>query len=168
MLAQLLLALDFPRLEGWVIPVVGVAAAGLALFLGRLLLARGKSPSAPRKDAASLDGGSVDPFVYGSATEHRSSIRRSGNPVEVLVADAEVTTELGRAWVVDRSLGGLCLQVDNPMEAGTVLSVRASAAAQGTPWTQVEVRSCRQDGHRWQLGCRYVRTPSWSVQLLFG
>ena len=35
-------------------------------------------------------------------------------------------------------------------------------------WSQMEVRTCRQEGTAWELGCQFVRTPSWNVLLLFG
>ncbi len=49
-----------------------------------------------------------------------------------------------------------------------MLSVRAANSSRGTPWIQIEVRSCRETGEDWELGCQFVKTPSWNVLLLFG
>lgn len=70
--------------------------------------------------------------------------------------------------VVDRSVGGLCLNVSRLIEVGAVLSVKPSDATPMVPWTEIEVRSCRQEGEGWQIGCRFVRTPPWSVLMHFG
>ena len=37
-----------------------------------------------------------------------------------------------------------------------------------TPWTEVEVRSCRQKKDGYEVGCQFVKTPPWSILLLFG
>jgi hypothetical protein len=33
---------------------------------------------------------------------------------------------------------------------------------------QLEVKNCRLVGSEYELGCQFVRTPPWSVLLLFG
>jgi hypothetical protein len=69
--------------------------------------------------------------------------------------------------VVDRSLEGLCLWSATEVPVGTVLNVRPAHLQQGG-WVQVEVRRCQPDADGWELGCRYLRTPTWSVRMLFG
>jgi hypothetical protein len=73
-----------------------------------------------------------------------------------------------QARVIDRSLGGLCLETTTSHRIGAVFNVRPSTASAVVPWTQVEVRSCRQEGDLWQIGCEFVRTPPYSVLMLFG
>jgi hypothetical protein len=46
--------------------------------------------------------------------------------------------------------------------------VRTTNAPSSVPWVQIEVKSCRMIGKEHELGCRFVRTPPWSVMLLFG
>jgi hypothetical protein len=109
-----------------------------------------------------------DPFDHGSTTERRVALRRQGNPIEVLVSDAEATLEPVRGWVRDRSMGGLCLLVSEEVVPGTILSVKPRKGPPGMSWLQAEVRSCKQDQDGYELGCQFVRQPPWAVMLLFG
>jgi hypothetical protein len=115
------------------------------------------------------EGPPDDPFVHGSKSERRTSLRRRGTEVEVRLRDADGKREVGTAWVVDRSMGGLCLMTPEQIEKGTVLSVRTLNAPETIPWIQIEVRSCRvldRGGH--EIGCQFVRPPTWNILLLFG
>src|SRR5258708_11307632 len=123
MLAQLLLASDLP----WQVvagPAIGVASAGLTLYLGRLLIRpRGQAvAAAPAEPAEKADKPEqkFDPFVHGSANEKRTAHRRRGNPVQILITDAEATGTPDLGWVIDRSVGGLCLSVSAEVKPGTV------------------------------------------------
>jgi hypothetical protein len=160
------IALDIVGSQWLLIPAVGVASAGVALVIGRSLFGRRQiAPRSPKKDSPPAP---PDPFVHGSATERRIALRRSGKAVEVLITDAEVKEEPSRGWVVDRSTGGLCLEVIKEVEPGTVLSVRTVNAPKTVSWVQVEVKSCRAVDGNWEIGCQFVKTPPWSVMLLFG
>jgi hypothetical protein len=162
--------IDFSSWETWLAVGVGLGIALLAVVVGRILLAEPRAP-VPRplrpplvKEAAARP----DPFIQGSAGERRATLRRGGNPVAVLITDAEAKERPRYGWVLDRSMGGLGLSVDEPCAEGTILSVRAANAPPNIAWVQVEVRSCRPEGASWDLGCRFLRTPSWGVLLLFG
>ena len=109
-----------------------------------------------------------DPFVKGSITEKRKSLRREGNPVEVFITDAEEKIEPIRGWVVDRSLGGVRLLVYELVEVGTALRIRPRQAPPGVPWTQVVVKSCEPAKSGYQYGCMFHPPPPWSIMLLFG
>jgi hypothetical protein len=166
--AQSLLAVSLPHWQTLAVVFIGVTSAGLTLLLGFLLAGRRRRSALPEPGE---EVPAPDPFVFGSLTEKRTSPRRRGNPVKVLLTDADATWEPKEVWVLDRSMGGLCLRVETGAApaVGTVLSVRAASAPKGVPWTQVEVKSCRQEGNgSWELGCRFLKTPSWSVLLLFG
>jgi hypothetical protein len=167
MLAQVIFAFDLARWETWVIPVVGLTSAGLALAIGRLMLRRSTELGPP---PAKVDGSAnqADPFVHGSATEHRRALRRRGKTVRVLVSNADAKEEPWEGWVIDRSVGGLCISLNRAIDSETVLSVRAADAPDTIPWVQITVRSCRQEKKYWELGCQFVRTPPWNVMLLFG
>jgi hypothetical protein len=65
-------------------------------------------------------------------------------------------------------MGGLRLSVVEAVPLGTRLSVRAANAPAKESWVEVEVKSCRCQEHRWELGCRFVDEPSYSVLLQFG
>src|SRR5262245_51364805 len=126
-------------LEYWAPLASGVLAALLVLIVGRLIYRRRRlvhfAPPASRGRASP----EADPFIHGSAMERRKALRRGGNPVSVLLTDAERKAKPLDGWVVDRSTGGLCLSVPNAVEPGTIVGVRASDAPQSVPWVQLEV-----------------------------
>src|SRR5438094_1772893 len=142
MLAHLLLGLDLSHWQIWVAPAIGLVSAGLALFVGHVLLGKRRRSFQP---PASATAAQPDPFAYGSATERRASVRRKGKQIKVLISDAEALEQPTEGWVMDRSMGGLCLLVYQAMEVGTILSVRTASAPQTTPWIQVEIKSCRHN-----------------------
>jgi PilZ domain-containing protein len=109
-----------------------------------------------------------DPFVHGSATEQRRSLRRGGNPVPILVRLPDETEPGWRGWVFDRSMGGLGFVVESEFEPGAILRVLPVNAPQSTPWIDILVKSCRPGEEGFELGCQFVKTPPWSVLLLFG
>jgi hypothetical protein len=45
---------------------------------------------------------------------------------------------------------------------------RTTDAPDSNPWVQVELRICTACDKGWEIGCRFVRTPAWSILLLFG
>jgi len=111
----------------------------------------------------------VDMFMQGAGSDRRRALRRGGNPVAVLITDAACKAEAQYGYVLDRSTGGLCLSVKGQIPEGTVLSVRTTNAPATVPWVQLEVRNCRKmNSGEYELGCKFLRTPPWSVLLLFG
>ena len=157
MLAQAA-SLTSPSWQTLAVALVGVTSAALTLLLAFILARRPQQP----RDEEVLSVPSRPP-------ERRTLHRRRGNPVKVLLTDADAQGNPQEAWVVDRSLHGLCLRVEGEqILPGTVLSVRSASAPKAVPWTRVEVKHCRPDGNAWELGCQFLKTPSWSVLLLFG
>jgi hypothetical protein len=160
--------LDPTALGAWAVPVIGLVATGLAFAVGVAVLnrrpgrARGANPDSAPPPAER------DPFVQGSTSERRVAHRRPGNLVAVRVTDAERQTPPVDGWVADRSVGGLCLRLDAPVGVGSLVNVRPRNAAPVIPWTPVQVKSCRQERDGWEVGCQFVRTPPWSVLILFG
>lgn len=71
-------------------------------------------------------------------------------------------------WVVDRSLGGMCLSVDHEVEPGTHLRARPTNVPPSFPWVELRVQSVRPKDKVWELGCEFERTPTWEVLLQFG
>jgi hypothetical protein len=69
---------------------------------------------------------------------------------------------------MDRSVSGLGLWSERKVAAGTQLKVRPENGPDTTPWVEVEVCSCKPYEGGWQLGCAFVKTPPYSVLLLFG
>lgn len=109
-----------------------------------------------------------EPFAFGTTLEQRGTPRRKGNPVGIDITDAQAKGEPFHAVVVNRSAGGLCLETDRPIEVATIVSLRVVNAPVTVPWIQVQIRSCRPEVNNWILGCQFVKSPPWSIMLLFG
>jgi hypothetical protein len=157
MLERWFAELGLPGLQWWVIPAVGGVVGSVILFFGGWVLSR-RHKARP----------AADPLALKSSADRRGSHRRQGSSVLVDITDGDRRTEPTQGWVVDRSLGGLCLEVPSAQPSGALLNIRPADATAMVPWTLVEVRGCRQEGDRWQLGCQFVRTPPYSILLLFG
>ncbi len=101
-------------------------------------------------------------------TQKRASVRRDGNPIRIHIAFPGQTENPHTGYVLDRSLGGLGMTVERSFEPGEILAVRPAAAPEMTPWYDVEVLRCQNSGEGWNLSCRFVKTPPYSILLLFG
>lgn len=151
--------------QPWTIPVIGLLVTSLAFLVGRRWLVG--RPTAPQteEDPASQY---LSAKTQASQPERRSCPRRkAGNRVEVFLTDESKESQVF-GWVVDRSVGGLCLNVEKPLSTGIILNVRPRNAAKTAPWIAVEIRSCREEGSEWQVGCRFVKPPQWNDLMLFG
>jgi hypothetical protein len=159
------LKVDLPYSEYWLPLVIGMAVGVLALTAVKLVGARkGAVHEAKKPDEKPKE---FDPFTEGSPSELRKSYRRQGNPTEVHLAEPEQKDKPFQGWVVDRSMGGLAIQVRDDIKIGTRLSVLPVNAPIITPWVDVEVRACRPIKEGYELGCQFIKTPAWSVLLLF-
>jgi hypothetical protein len=150
-----------------VVPLSAAAVASIAAFVLSRWFYAAPSPaslSAPREKETPP----YDPFVQGSPTEQREAFRRGGNAILVHLMDPQHKDRTQQAWVLDRSVGGLCLAVNEPVVEGSLRNLRAANAPPATPWVEIQVRSCRQTNNDWELGCQFLKTPPWSVMLLFG
>ncbi|MCI0455652.1 MAG: PilZ domain-containing protein [Gemmataceae bacterium] len=150
-----------------VFPALIGIGAGLVAVLAVHFLIRGGQPVEP--PPPEQPQGDHDPFVQGSASEQRSSHRRTGNPVEILIRQPDSRSKPVRGWVLDRSLHGLGLAMaEQRFGPGSVLEVRPANAPAVAPWVEVEVQNSRQRDGQWHLGCKFVRTPPWALLLMFG
>jgi hypothetical protein len=108
------------------------------------------------------------PSLSKGQAEKRIDYRRAGNPILVLVADADTHRRPWNAWVIDRSRRGVRLAVEHQVKVGAVYTLRPAQAPPATPWSAVEVRHCAEvDGH-WEVGCRFLQAPPVSILMLFG
>ena len=166
-------------LLGWgaaTISTIGLVAAGLVFLAGRLMFVsskrrEGRQPSflGPLTYEVPRSGlRVVDPFVERPAHERRCHFRREGNPTQVAIGHVEDPSELARGVVVDRSTGGICLEMLTPLAVGAVVSVRPSVGTTRGAWVEAEVRNCRRARDGWHVGFRFVRTPPLSVLWMFG
>jgi hypothetical protein len=103
-----------------------------------------------------------------NATDLRTDFRRPGNPVLVLVADADDQRTPWNAWVIDRSRRGLRLAVEKPLVVNHLYTVRPHQAPPATPWTALEVRHCAEVDDHWEVGCRFLQPPPVAVLMLYG
>ncbi len=121
---------------------------------------------APPKEGPAKTSAPVDPFLDGSAGEKRSTARRKGLTVPVVLWREEGTRIEG--LVVDRSLRGLGILIPMSFVRGTLLKVRPRDAHDKTVSVEVEVRHCRQKGKEWFLGCQFQRTPPVNILMQLG
>lgn len=159
--------LTFFTEQPWTIPVIGLLVASLAFMMGRRWLVprpAGKAGTPEEEGESNLITAKLS---KKSEPDRRTAPRRKGNRVEVFIADDSKKNPV-QGWVVDRSMGGLCLIVDSALTEGSVLNVRPRLAPQTAPWTAIEIRSCRPDGGEWEVGCRFLKQPQWNDLLLFG
>jgi hypothetical protein len=119
----------------------------------------GEPPGLP--DNAAAQANSPDP------QDRRAAVRRK-RLIRVRIADPGVLFEPYTGWVVDRSLGGFCLSVDQPIEEGRILRLRATDAPVHIPWVEVHVNRCLPRDESWEVGCDFVHSPSWEALLTFG
>lgn len=167
MLPPNLLANQLLTNENLPLLIVGALVGCLISLLGFLLYSMACAPRRQRQSKKPLPS-IRDPFAQGGTSERRTSLRRKGTLVEVQLRDAAARTDLGTGWVTDRSMGGLCVTVEEEVEPGAIFSIRAVTAPMAVPWVQLEVKSCRLKDGKWELGCQFVRQPTWNVLMLFG
>lgn len=159
---------NVPNAPFW-LATAAVLVSGL-LIAGAVRLSRGRAREDPERE---IDLGKPvtagDPFMQGSFSERRKAPRRRGGHIAVLVSDAEGEVEPVRGWVVDRSVTGLGLELEEEgeVDVGTVLSIRPAEGAV-IPWVKVEVRNRHKHEGAWHLGCQFLKPPSADVMMRFG
>lgn len=147
----------------WIAILAGTVGALLALVcLGRMVQSRQSS-----KSTKPTDRDESAPIPLDTPSERRRALRRKGSTVEVDVHPLDQPTSNMIARVLDRSLGGLRLEMGRSLAIGTVLRARPRNAPKETPSVDLEVRFCTKSGSEFHIGCSYVRVPVWSVQMLF-
>ncbi len=152
---------DVSQWPSWAIPTIGLVCTLLVLLVGYMIFGPGK-PKLKLPPPQQIYTSDHD------RRDQRSFMRRTGNPIDVLITDAKVSEPPRNGLVLDRSLRGLCLAVDSPYDQGSVLSVRPSTAPTTTPWVRVQVKNCREVGNNYELGCEFLQVPPASVLMLFG
>ena len=153
---------DLPDIALFSVPVIGGLVCGLAFLVGRRMLFA--TPPVEIAAQVLMPGGVV---YQGVSRDRRAAPRRKGNIIEVLLSVQEDQPDQ-RGWVIDRSIGGLCVMAEDAIVEGTVLRLRPRSTGATLPWTEVTIRSCRKDGIHYELGCQFHRTPNWNLLLQFG
>jgi hypothetical protein len=164
-MTSLFSSLTFFTDQPWTIPLIGLLVSSLAFMMGRRwLVARPVAKAEQGQEGVTtLTTTKLKP----KEPDRRAFPRRKGNRVEVHLTD-ESKQEPLLGWVVDRSMGGLCLIVEKSLDEGAIFKVRPRTAPKTTPWIAIEIRSCRPDNGDWEVGCCFVKPPQWNDLLLFG
>jgi hypothetical protein len=159
------LELDIAWADAWLPLAIGVTVGGLCILVARQFAPRRREREmVPPPDRTLY----YDPFEKGSATEKRSMPRRSGNPTEIFYAQPDKKDNPIRAWVLDRSVAGICLWLGESLANGTILSILPINAAPLTPWIDVEVCNCRPHSGAFEVGCKFLKSPPSLILMQFG
>jgi hypothetical protein len=102
------------------------------------------------------------------AMERRTSRRRHGSPISLLIFDHSGTGTPKEGKVLDRSRGGLLIAAPDFAGVGTILKVRPKNAPEDISWFPIEVRHFRKKEDRWVLGCAFAHKLSDRELLIFG
>jgi len=144
---------------------VGLTTRGLTLAGSVLRSRQGTLANAAATPAARSSPNALTALV--GYTERRRFPRRWGHPVEVVLSGPPDGGAVERAWITNRSAGGLRLSATQPVEVGRVVRVRASGAPDHVPWVAVEVKACAPVTGRWALGCAFAEPPAEDAMALF-
>lgn len=103
-----------------------------------------------------------------SFDDKRRFLRRSDSFVEVQIFDPNKPKKVIEGIVVDRSVQGVGMAVRSSYPLGANLKIIATNAPDGTPWTEVTVRSCERCDDYFKIGCQFHEKLPWNILLLFG
>jgi hypothetical protein len=154
--------LSLPYVAYWLPCLLALAVGGgiCLLFFRPVRPVAATPPAEPSPEA--------DLVTTPHPSEQRRSFRRGGNSIGIFYKRPGQTTEPLRGSVVDRSMGGICLMMPESIPIGTILSIRTTNADDIVPWVDIEVCVCRPGEDSFEVGCRFVKTPPYSILLLFG
>jgi hypothetical protein len=158
--------LNLPYSEYWLPLSMGMGVGFMFLVVARTYFGRREMTIPPPPVVKSTQ--EYDPFTHGSPSDKRKAFRRGGNPVEVFYALPDKKNDPQIGWVFDRSVGGLGMVTSQELAPETFLVVKPFNAPESSLWVDIEVRSCRETEDGFELGCKFVKTPPWSVLLMFG
>lgn len=147
--------LDMSRWPVWVLPAL---IGGVVVVLFLLYLITRPRPLPPVRQ----------PIIekQPDRKDLRSSLRRTGNPIDIIVSDADAKASPQHGMVLDRSPRGMCLALDSTYKVGSVITVKRSNNS--TPWIKLTVKNCRLVGANYEVGCEFVTIPSASTLMMFG
>jgi hypothetical protein len=155
--------IHLPYVSYW-LPLLAAFLVGMPL----VWLMRPVQAMAPAGEKPTAEPAAPATPAVTYAPEQRRSFRRGGNSIGLYYKRPGKDDEVSQASIVDRSLGGLCVMCPEAIPTGTVLAIRPINADNIVPWVDVEVCACRPADQCFELGCRFVKTPPYSILLLFG
>ena len=146
------------------IPAAGVAVAMLVLGVSLFWVNKRKE-----KSSAQMAEAVPDPFLQGPQSDRRQSPRRAGQSIKVTIQLMNEHKTEFEGFVMDRSMGGLRLLLERQLPTNQMLNVRSTEAPPTVTWVQVQVRRVTQlPDKSYEVGCQFIRTPTWAVLLTFG
>lgn len=154
-------------------PAVWLAlGAGFAVVLVFLFLGRRQRRPAPIVVSAEngTDGNPADVWMPAPKRpdERRRSSRRLGVPTAIQLVDPKKPKRVLGGFVLDRSSGGLRLALEKPYPTGSTLQVRPTSAPAESPWVGIIIRSCKETGDYFEIGCQFQEELPWHLLLMFG
>lgn len=151
--------LSLVKWELWSVPVAGLICTGLVLMGGRWLLARRHPHPEPEEP--------LNPYQALSTPKRRQTPRGRGVPSRILILDEKGPKEPFSGWVINRSIGGLCVSVVQPIEEGALLKVRPAKDNMDDVWYEVLVKYCRSTDTGWEMGCEFQGRGGSNTMLKF-
>lgn len=137
------------------------AAAPVAKQKARKAEAKPVEPPPPPAAEMTED---EQPEVVENVPDRKNSFHRSGNPIPVLIAATAEDDEALSGWVVERSMGGMTLLLDQELPLGTQVRVRnARKTCTRSAWNVVTVKKVEGVGSSFKLICRFTQQPSWEA-----
>lgn len=95
--------------------------------------------------------------------ERRANPRRWGNPTQVYLTSPRLPTRI-RGLVINRSDPGLAIFVNQQVQQGTKLSLRAVEAPDSVPSVEIDVKYCRKIERNYIIGCEAPEEIPWNVR----
>ncbi|MBI1832294.1 MAG: hypothetical protein HYR84_12695 [Planctomycetes bacterium] len=157
--------LSLPHAMSWLPCLVFFTVIGVFYMLWRPASAQGMTATVETLPPQ------AQPVATQKPKDQRGAARRQGNTIEVHVAALDDKANPSIGSVIDRSLGGMRLAMFHEVEVGLVLALHPVLADEMVPWVDIEVRSCKPSTEMpgmFEIGCKYVKSPPYSIQLLFG
>jgi len=141
---------DEPQRVGWAVyeKVLSEARAASRAALDRLRdLGEHFPTDFPEDLLLQVEQGFADP-----GSERRKGLRVPAAEADTAVVTLEGSEEQLRAFVAERSPGGLALRLDRPLDPGVILLVRP-ACLPAPEMLVVEVKHCHPEAGEWVAGC---------------
>jgi hypothetical protein len=94
--------------------------------------------------------------------ERQQSQRAAGNPIPVLLSPREEDSELLSGWIVERSLAGLTLLLDQELPAASVWRIKNARPSCTRPeWVTITIEACLPEGNSFKLHGKFLQHPTW-------
>jgi hypothetical protein len=163
--SAILPSVDVSQLQFWLAVGAGLLVSLLALSVGWRTLRQPTTERMPEVDSVLDEKPQDDRNVR---REKRRAHRRKGRTTEILIADKDFRNPKWRGYVIDRSALGLRLFSERPADVDDQLNVQVMRPANDMPWIEVAVIHCKPLHDGFELGCKFIHSPSWNLLLTFG